>query len=79
MLQYLYVKNLALINEIEDEFGRGLNIFNRKTVLGKSIIIGSDKSCSWLRIHERHSSPGSEIRYGGADIFQWKMNARSVN
>ena len=26
MLQYLHVKNLALIDEIEVEFGRGLNI-----------------------------------------------------
>ena len=25
MLQYLHVKNLALIDEIEVEFGRGLN------------------------------------------------------
>ena len=29
MLQNLYVKNLALIDEIEVEFGEGLNILNQ--------------------------------------------------
>ena len=63
MLQYLHVKNLALIDEIEVEFGRGLNIFNHSRL---------GQSCSWRKIHERHSSPGSEIRIGGADIFSGK-------
>lgn len=41
MLQYLYVKNLALIDEIEVEFKRGLNILTGETGAGKSIILGS--------------------------------------
>ena len=41
MLQRLYVKNLALIDEIEVEFGRGLNILTGETGAGKSIILGS--------------------------------------
>lgn len=41
MLQYLHVKNLALIDEIEVEFGRGLNILTGETGAGKSIILGS--------------------------------------
>lgn len=41
MLQSLYVKNLALIEEIEVEFGPGLNILSGETGAGKSIILGS--------------------------------------
>lgn len=41
MLQYLHVKNLALIDEIEVEFQSGLNILTGETGAGKSIILGS--------------------------------------
>lgn len=41
MLQNLHVKNLALIDEAEVEFGEGLNILTGETGAGKSIIIGS--------------------------------------
>ncbi len=41
MLQNLHVKNLALIDEIEVEFGPGLNILTGETGAGKSIILGS--------------------------------------
>ena len=41
MLQNLYVKNLALIDEVEVDFGRGLNILTGETGAGKSIILGS--------------------------------------
>ncbi len=41
MLVSLHVKNLALIEEAEVEFGRGLNILSGETGAGKSIIIGS--------------------------------------
>ena len=41
MLQNLYVKNLALIDEAEVEFTPGLNILTGETGAGKSIIIGS--------------------------------------
>lgn len=41
MLQSLYVKNLALIEETEVEFGGGLNILTGETGAGKSIILGS--------------------------------------
>ena len=41
MLQNLYVKNLALIDEAEVEFSPGLNIMTGETGAGKSIIIGS--------------------------------------
>lgn len=41
MLESLYVKNLALIDETEIYFGKGLNILTGETGAGKSIIIGS--------------------------------------
>lgn len=41
MLHNLYVKNLALIDEIEVEFTKGLNILTGETGAGKSIILGS--------------------------------------
>ncbi|MBQ9765711.1 MAG: DNA repair protein RecN [Lachnospiraceae bacterium] len=41
MLKSLYVKNLALIDEAEVEFGEGLNILTGETGAGKSILLGS--------------------------------------
>ncbi|MCR5102189.1 MAG: DNA repair protein RecN [Butyrivibrio sp.] len=41
MLYSLHVKNLALIEEQEIEFGNGLNIMTGETGAGKSVIIGS--------------------------------------
>ena len=41
MLSHLHVKNLALIEEIEVEFGPGLNILTGETGAGKSILLGS--------------------------------------
>lgn len=41
MLQSLHVKNLALIEETEVEFGEGLNILTGETGAGKSVLIGS--------------------------------------
>lgn len=41
MLVSLHVKNLALIEETEVEFGEGLNILTGETGAGKSILIGS--------------------------------------
>lgn len=41
MLVSLSVKNLALIDEEEVEFGKGLNILSGETGAGKSILIGS--------------------------------------
>ena len=41
MLYHLRVKNLALIDSAEVEFGNGLNILTGETGAGKSIIIGS--------------------------------------
>ncbi len=41
MLVNLHVKNLALIEETEIEFGKGLNVLTGETGAGKSILLGS--------------------------------------
>jgi DNA repair protein RecN (Recombination protein N) len=41
MIRSLYIKDFALIDELEVEFGRGLNILTGQTGAGKSIIIGA--------------------------------------
>ena len=41
MLTWLHVKNLALIEEEEIDFGEGLNILTGETGAGKSILLGS--------------------------------------
>jgi DNA repair protein RecN (Recombination protein N) len=41
MLRNLHIRNLALIREIDVDFGPGLNILTGETGAGKSIIVGS--------------------------------------
>ncbi len=41
MIESLHVKNMALIDEAEVEFGPGLNILTGETGAGKSILLGS--------------------------------------
>lgn len=41
MIQSLYIKNFALIDELEVQLGEGLNIMTGQTGAGKSIIIGA--------------------------------------
>lgn len=41
MLEYLYVKNLALIQEVELKFSDHLNILSGETGAGKSVLLGS--------------------------------------
>ncbi|MCL2864585.1 MAG: DNA repair protein RecN [Lachnospiraceae bacterium] len=41
MLQSIYVKNLALMDEIEVDFQGGLNVLTGETGAGKSILLGS--------------------------------------
>ena len=43
MLVGLHVKNLALIEQADVEFGNGLNILTGETGAGKSIIIGAGR------------------------------------
>lgn len=41
MLSELYIRNLAIVDEIKISFTEGLNILTGETGTGKSIIIGA--------------------------------------
>lgn len=41
MLSQLYIKNLAVIQEVTVELSEGLNVFTGETGAGKSVIIGA--------------------------------------
>ncbi|MDR8392662.1 DNA repair protein RecN [Aliifodinibius sp. S!AR15-10] len=41
MIKSLYIKDFALIDELEVEFGKGLNILTGQTGAGKSIVVGA--------------------------------------
>lgn len=41
MLTHLHVKNLAIVEDIEIDFGERLNILTGETGVGKSVIVGS--------------------------------------
>ena len=62
MLQNLHVKNLALIDEAEVDFERGLNILTGETGAGKSIILGSVNLALGGRYSAEYFAEGSTIR-----------------
>lgn len=41
MLEHLYIKNLAVVPELEIEFGSGFNVITGETGAGKSLILGA--------------------------------------
>ena len=52
MLDSLYVKNLALIDEEEVTFTEGLNVLSGETGAGKSILIGSVLIALGAKVHK---------------------------
>lgn len=52
MLQNLHVKNIALIDDVEIDFTKGLNILTGETGAGKSILIDSVNFALGGRIHK---------------------------
>ena len=66
MLQRLYVKNLALIDEIEVELKDGLNILTGETGAGKSIILGSVNLALGARYSKDMLRKGAE--YGFVEL-----------
>lgn len=63
MLLYLKVKNLALIDSAEVEFGPGLNILTGETGAGKSVIIGSVSLALGARAQKEMIRRGAESTY----------------
>ena len=41
MLQWIKIRNLAVVEEVEAEFGSGLNVLTGETGAGKSVIMGA--------------------------------------
>lgn len=76
MLQSLYVKNLALIDEMEVELKNGLNILTGETGAGKSIILGSIN----LALGGRYSSDilRSEDEPGLVELTFWVENESQI-
>ncbi|MCI8598907.1 MAG: DNA repair protein RecN [Lachnospiraceae bacterium] len=66
MLTHLHVKNLALIQEIEIDFIKGLNILTGETGAGKSIIIGSVSLALGSKISKEMLREGSD--YGLVEL-----------
>ena len=60
MLHSLHVKNLALIEETEVEFGEGLNILTGETGAGKSVLIGSINLALGARFDKEMLRSGAE-------------------
>ena len=66
MLQNLYVKNLALIDETEVEFGPGLNILTGETGAGKSLLLGSRPG---RKVQRGYAAERSKERSCGAYLY----------
>lgn len=60
MLRNLHVKNLALMDEMEVEFERGLNILTGETGAGKSLIIGSINMALGQKVTKEMIKEGAE-------------------
>ena len=63
MLMELHVKNLALIEQADVEFGDGLNILTGETGAGKSIIIGSVNLALGQKAPKEMIRSGSDYAY----------------
>lgn len=77
MLQRLYVKNLALIDEIEVELKDGLNILTGETGAGKSIILGSVNLALGARYSKDMLRKGAE--YGFVELNFQIENAKQLH
>lgn len=76
MLQSLHVKNLALIDEVEVEFGQGLNILTGETGAGKSIIIGSINLALGAKADKEYIRDGAE--YALVELV-FSLNPKQAN
>ncbi len=63
MLTYLKVSNIALIDEIEAEFGAGLNLLTGETGSGKSIIVDSLGALTGDRVSSDLIRTGAETAH----------------
>ena len=74
MLSLLKIKNIALIDELEIEFARGLNLLTGETGSGKSIIVDSLGALTGERVSSDLIKEGAnQARIEG--LFILKANA----
>lgn len=75
MIKSLYIKDFALIDELDVEFGKGLNILTGQTGAGKSIIIGALNMILGERADTDVIRQGKDKAIAEATIFAGKNNA----
>lgn len=76
MLQYLHVKNLALIDEVEITFNEHLNILTGETGAGKSILIGSIESALGKKMSKDMIRPGAKEAV--IELLFWTENPEII-
>lgn len=75
MIQSLYIKNFALIDELEVHFGGGLNILTGQTGAGKSIILGALNMILGERADTNDIRRGTEKAIAEGIIYAGKNEA----
>ena len=63
MLSHLHVKNFALIDEADVDFGSGLNILTGETGAGKSILIDAVNAALGQKVSGSVIRKGAEYAY----------------
>ncbi len=69
MIERIYIKDFALIDELEVQFGQGLNILTGQTGAGKSIIIGALNMILGERADTEVIRQGASKAIAEAEIF----------
>jgi DNA repair protein RecN (Recombination protein N) len=78
VLSHLRIKNIALIDELEIEFGVGLNLLTGETGSGKSIIVDSLSALTGERVSNDLIKQGEDsARIEG--VFNFEKNAELTN
>lgn len=78
MIQSLYIKDFALIDELEVSFGEGLNILTGQTGAGKSIIIGALNMILGERADTEVIRRGAEKAISEATIKYFENDALEI-
>lgn len=77
MLEYMHVKNLALIKDCEIEFEKGLNILTGETGAGKSVLLGSVNLCLGAKADKDIIRTGEEEAYVEL-VFSMNSEAKDI-
>ena len=78
MLTNLYIENIAVIEKVSIDFGRGLNVLTGETGAGKSIIIDSINAILGNRTSKDHIRSGSDSAFVSAEFTDPSEKALEV-